>query len=86
MNADPRRFPNAIVFPELPFKEAAEMTYYGASVIHPKTIKPLANKSIPLLVKNFDDPSLPGTKIHECTVENLPPLIVIKGQSVSYFL
>jgi len=78
MNADPRRFPNAIVFEELPFKEAAEMTYYGASVIHPKTIKPLANKGIPLLVKNFDDPSLPGTKIHECTVENLPPLIVLK--------
>ncbi len=78
MNADPRRFPHAIVFPELPFKEAAEMTYYGASVIHPKTIKPLANKSIPLLVKNFDDPSLPGTRIHECTVDNLPPLIVIK--------
>lgn len=78
MNADPRRFPDAIVFPELPFKEAAEMTYYGASVIHPKTIKPLANKSIPLYVKNFDNPSLPGTKIHECTIENLPPLIVIK--------
>ena len=54
------------------------MTYYGASVIHPKTIKPLANKSIPLLVKNFDDPGLPGTIIHECTVENLPPLIVLK--------
>lgn len=78
MNADPRRFPNAVVFNELPFKEAAEMTYYGASVIHPKTIKPLANKGIPLLVKNFDDPSLPGTIIHECTIENLPPLIVIK--------
>ena len=78
MNADPRRFPDALVFSELPFKEAAEMTYYGASVIHPKTIKPLANKSIPLLVKNFDDPGLPGTIIHECTVENLPPLIVLK--------
>jgi aspartate kinase len=78
MNADPRKFPNALVFAELPFKEAAEMTYYGASVIHPKTIKPLANKSIPLLVKNFDDPMLPGTIIHECTVENLPPLIVLK--------
>jgi len=78
MNADPKRFPNARVFTELPFKEAAEMTYYGASVIHPKTIKPLANKSIPLLVKNFDDPKLPGTIIHECTVENLPPLIVVK--------
>ena len=78
MNADPRRFPNAEVFAELPFKEAAEMTYYGASVIHPKTIKPLANKGIPLLVKNFDDPKLPGTIIHECIVENLPPLIVLK--------
>jgi len=78
MNADPKRLPAATVFGELPFKEAAEMTYYGASVIHPKTIKPLANKGIPLLVKNFDDPALPGTKIHECTVEDLPPLIVFK--------
>lgn len=78
MNADPRRYPNPIIFPELPFKEAAEMTYYGASVIHPKTIKPLANKRIPLLVKNFEDPSLPGTRIHDCVVENLPPLIVWK--------
>lgn len=78
MNADPKRMPAAVVFEELPFKEAAEMTYYGASVIHPKTIKPLANKGIPLLVKNFDDPSLPGTRIHECKVNELPPLIVVK--------
>ncbi len=78
MNADPKRLPAATVFEELPFKEAAEMTYYGASVIHPKTIKPLANKGIPLLVKNFDDPSLPGTKIHECKIDHLPPLIVFK--------
>jgi aspartate kinase len=78
MNADPKRLPAATVFYELPFKEAAEMTYYGASVIHPKTIKPLANKGIPLLVKNFDDPSLPGTRIHECKVKELPPLIVFK--------
>ncbi len=78
MSADPKRIPSAIVFEELPFKEAAEMTYYGANVIHPKTIKPLANKGITLFVKNFVDPSLPGTKIHECVVENLPPLIVYK--------
>jgi aspartate kinase len=78
MNADPRRLKVATVFEELPFREAAEMTYYGASVIHPKTIKPLANKNIPLLVKNFTDPTLPGTKIHECQVDNLPPLIVFK--------
>ena len=78
MNADPKRLSTATVFEELPFKEAAEMTYYGANVIHPKTIKPLANKQIPLYVKNFTDPSLPGTKIHECTVDHLPPLIVFK--------
>ncbi len=78
MNADPKRLPHAVVFDELPFREAAEMTYYGASVIHPKTIKPLANKNIPLLVKNFDDPSLPGTIIHETKVSHLPPLIVFK--------
>lgn len=78
MNADPKRLPAAIVFDQLPFREAAEMTYYGASVIHPKTIKPLANKGIPLLVKNFDNPQLPGTNIHECLVKELPPLIVFK--------
>lgn len=78
MSADPKRMPAAVVFDELPFKEAAEMTYYGASVIHPKTIKPLANAGIPLFVKNFDNPSLPGTRIHECKVEELPPLIVVK--------
>ena len=78
MSADPKRLPNAVVFEELPYQEAAEMTYYGASVIHPKTIKPLANSKIPLLVKNFDDPSLPGTRIHECKIDRLPPLIVFK--------
>ncbi len=78
MNADPKRLAGAVVFEELPFKEAAEMTYYGASVIHPKTIKPLANRNIPLYVKNFDNPSLAGTRIHECVVKNLPPLIVFK--------
>ncbi len=78
MSADPKRLSNAIVFDELPYTEAAEMTYYGASVIHPKTIKPLALKQIPLYVKNFDDHTLPGTKIHECQVEKLPPLIVFK--------
>lgn len=78
MSADPKRLPTSVVFAELPYKEAAEMTYYGASVIHPKTIQPLALKEIPLLVKSFDDPLLPGTKIHECHVDNLPPLIVFK--------
>lgn len=78
MSADPKRLPGATVFDELPYTEAAEMTYYGASVIHPKTIKPLALKQIPLYVKSFDNHTLPGTKIHECRVDNLPPLIVFK--------
>lgn len=78
MNADPKRLPVATVFEALPYQEAAEMTYYGASVIHPKTIKPLANANIPLLVKNFDDISLPGTRIHDCRIDNLQPLIVFK--------
>lgn len=78
MSADPKRLPTAIIFEELPFKEAAEMTYYGATVIHPKTIKPLANRNIPLFVKSFDNIDLPGTRIHECKVNDLPPLIVFK--------
>ncbi|MFN7600367.1 MAG: aspartate kinase, partial [Bacteroidota bacterium] len=60
MSADPKRRANAVVFEELPYKEAAEMTYFGASVIHPKTIKPLANRGIPLRVKRCIDPALPG--------------------------
>jgi aspartate kinase len=78
MNADPKRLASASVFEELPFKEAAEMTYYGASIIHPKTIQPLAKKGIPLLVKSFLNPSLEGTVIHECRILHLLPLIVFK--------
>ena len=78
MSADPKRIPTAVVFEELPYKETAEMTYYGASVIHPKTVKPLANKGITLYVKSFVAPELIGTKIHECHVDKLPPLIVHK--------
>ena len=78
MNADPKKITTVRVFPELPFREAAEMTYYGASVIHPKTIKPLATHGIPLFVKSFDNPALHGTRIHECIIEELPPLIVFK--------
>jgi aspartate kinase len=55
------------------------MAYYGAQVIHPKTIKPLQNKGIPLLVKCFLEPSLPGTLIHNQTLQKqLPAIIVLK--------
>jgi aspartate kinase len=78
MNADPKLFPEAQLLPELNFTEVIEMAYYGAQVIHPKTIKPLQNKGIPLQVKCFLDPDLAGTIIHKKTIKNLPPIIVIK--------
>lgn len=78
MNADPKQFADAVLMPELSFEEVIEMAYYGAQVIHPKTIKPLQNKSIPLHVKCFLDTSLPGTTIRQKQVKNLPPIMVIK--------
>lgn len=78
MNADPKLFPDAQAIPELNYNEVIEMAYYGAQVIHPKTIKPLQNKGIPLYVKCFLDASLPGTVIHAQTVKGLPPIIVLK--------
>ncbi len=64
MNADPRWFPEARVVPHISFREAVELAYYGASVIHPKTIKPLQNLGIPLYIKSFENPTDPGTLIH----------------------
>jgi len=78
MNADPKQFPDAIEIHELNYNEVIEMAYYGAQVIHPKTIKPLQNKNIPLYVKCFLDPSLPGTVIHNKPLKDLPPIIVVK--------
>jgi aspartate kinase len=63
MNADPRLFPNAQKYDELPYSEALEMAYYGATVIHPKTIKPLQNANVPLYVKPFLSPEEEGTRI-----------------------
>lgn len=78
LNADPKLVADAKLFNQLPYKEAAEMTYYGASVIHPKTIKPLANKNIPLYVRSFDHPGEPGTIIHECELDTILPTTIIK--------
>lgn len=82
MNADPKTFPDAKLIAELNFTEVIEMAYYGAQVIHPKTIKPLQNKGIPLLVKCFLNPSLPGTMIHQKNIKQLPPIFVIKENQV----
>ncbi|MVT08699.1 aspartate kinase [Chitinophaga tropicalis] len=82
-NADPKLFPNTINIPEISFSEVIEISYYGAQVIHPKTIKPLQNKQIPLYVKSFLNKDLPGTVIRE-EVDNkhLPPIIVLKKNQV----
>jgi aspartate kinase len=80
MNADPKLFPDAQFIGTLNYDEVIEMAYYGAQVIHPKTIKPLQNKGIPLLVKCFLDKKLPGTVIHNKAVKDLPPIIVLKQQ------
>jgi aspartate kinase len=86
MNADPKQFPDAQLIPELSFDEVIEMAYYGAQVIHPKTIKPLQNKGIPMYVKCFLDSSLPGTAIHKKQIKQLPPIIVIKQQQAMLHL
>jgi aspartate kinase len=84
MNADPKAFPEARIIPELNYDEVIEMAYYGAQVIHPKTIKPLQNKGIPLYVKCFLDKDLPGTVIHSRRVHHLPPIIVVKTDQVLF--
>ena len=86
LNADPKKFKKTKLYEQLPYKEAAEMTFYGASVIHPKTIKPLAQKGIPLYVKSFEKPRAKGTSIAESEVPNLAPAIIHKaGQTVISF-
>ncbi len=78
LNADPKRFARTRLYKNLSYQEAAEMTYYGASVIHPKTIKPLANKGIPLVVKSFEKPDSEGTVINEGEMHSIPPTFVVK--------
>ncbi|MCS7029626.1 MAG: aspartate kinase [Bacteroidia bacterium] len=73
LNADPRRYPNTQVYPQLTYQQAVEMSYYGASVIHPRTIKPLENKQIPLRVKCFLNTSLEGTLIQAPKYITIPP-------------
>ncbi|MGC4099915.1 aspartate kinase [Ferruginibacter sp.] len=82
MNADPKEFPDAKFLDALSYDEVIEMAYYGAQVIHPKTIKPLQNKGIPLHVRCFLQPDLAGTIISNKPVHNLPPVIVVKDKQV----
>ena len=64
LNADPKHFSHTVKLDQISYSEATELAYYGAKVIHPKTVKPLQNKGIPLQVRSFDNPDEPGTLIH----------------------
>ncbi len=81
-NADPKWLADATMLDELSYREAVEMTFSGAKVIHPKTIKPLQNKSIPLYVRSFLTPSLKGTVINAGTFnkKNIPVFIKKEDQ------
>lgn len=79
LNADPKYFDNTVKLDQISFHEAIELSYYGASVIHPKTVKPLQNKNIPLFVKSFVDPKAAGTEIQQSTEnDHLVPSFIFK--------
>lgn len=82
MTGDPKRFEKVMRLEEISYNEAIEMTYYGAKVIHPKTIKPLQNKNIPLYVRPFDNPTLFGTCISAAESPFLPPIVVVESNQV----
>lgn len=80
LTGDPRLFDNVTKIDRLSYLEAIEMTYYGAKVIHPKTIKPLQNKQIPLHVRSFMNPEAEGTIISGILDLNYPPVVVIESK------
>ena len=85
LNADPKYFQNTKKLEKISFKEAIELSYYGASVIHPKTIKPLQNKNIPLFVKSFIEPLGAGTEIQSETKDDgLIASFIIKQKQVLF--
>ena len=82
LNADPKYFTDTQLLEHISFKEAIELSYYGASVIHPKTVQPLQQKDIPLYVKSFLDPEALGTTISSSASQDakIPSFIVKKEQ------
>lgn len=83
MSADPKLISSAVVLKHISYREAVELTYYGATVIHPKTIKPLENKNIPLTVKSFINPEGAGTLIDRKSVDDkATPSFIFKFNQV----
>ena len=83
LNADPRYFEEAQLLNQISYREAIELAFYGASVIHPKTLQPLQRKEIPLLVKSFINPKGAGTKVGKgTTLEPQVPCYIMKKDQV----
>lgn len=82
LNADPKWFERTEKIPEMSYHDAIELTYYGATVIHPKTIKPLQNHNIPLFVRSFKNPEEPGTKISSVAAPVSIPSFIFKVNQV----
>tara|TARA_R110002050_G_scaffold57866_7_gene130270 strand:+ start:64883 stop:66142 length:1260 start_codon:yes stop_codon:yes gene_type:complete len=83
LNADPRYFKNAQLLNKISYREAIELAFYGATVIHPKTLQPLQGKEIPLFVKSFLNPEASGTKIgKDVTLEPMTPCFIVKKNQV----
>ena len=83
LNADPRYFEQTELLNQISYREAIELAFYGATVIHPKTLQPLQRKSIPLIVRSFSDLENPGTKVsHELTLDPMTPCYILKRNQV----
>lgn len=81
LNADPKFFPEAVKLDAISYEEAIELSYYGATIIHPKTLKPLQNKNIPLYIKPFLEPEAPGSVISATgQADNVPSYIFKRNQ------
>lgn len=78
MTGDPRKFENVELLSHISYEEAIEMAYYGASVIHPKTLQPLKQKNIPFYVKSFVEPKKPGTKVGNSEENELTESYILK--------
>ena len=82
LNAEPKIFPDAVRIAELNYLETIELAYSGAQIIHPKTIKPLQNKNIPLYVRPFGDKRKPGTVIRGLSAPVDVPILILKKDQV----
>lgn len=82
LNADPKYFDDTTLLTQLSYLDAIELAYFGTSVIHPKTIKPLQNKNINLHVKSFLDPEAPGTLVGNTSYDKLTPSFIFKMDQV----